>query len=326
MLVFVLAIGISGGVFFWLAKDDLASKPISKEAMPNAEPSGLASLETGRRNLAEQLLRNAAPGNVIEQARNATVFIKTTWGSGSGFFISRDCTIVTNKHVVQLDPNDQSKIEKRLTHLREYTESYRLNLQRRKKNYENMCRQRTCTDEFRYSYLGRFEERLKKMEEALEQADDRMLTMQQESDYIVVLADGTELDATLDQVSENHDLATLRLWEKAHCPMILPTNPGRLSQGNQLYTIGSPAGIQHVVTSGIFSGFVKVKDKMMLQTDAPINPGNSGGPLIDETGKVVGINTLVLKNTQGIGFAIPIDIALQELELQVSVQGKQSDL
>ena len=53
----------------------------------------------------------------------------------------------------------------------------------------------------------------------------------------------------------------------------------------------------------------------MLQTDAPINPGNSGGPLIDQSGRVVGINTLVLNRAQGIGFAIPIGQAMQYLRL-----------
>lgn len=327
MLVLVLTIGISGGVFFWLGQGSVAPKSSSQEeVILKAESSGVASLETDGLNLSAQLLRNAAPGNVIEQARNATVFIKTTFGTGSGFFISSDCTIITNKHVIQLDPNDLTKIEKRLAHLRDYTDSYRINLERRKEQYKKMCSKRVCTDEFRDSYIGRFERRLKKMEESLAQSDDRMLTASQEKDYIIVLADGTEFDATLEYVSENHDLATLSLWEKAHCPTLTPTSPGRLSQGNQLFTIGSPVGIQHVVTSGIFSGFVKVKDKKMLQTDAPINPGNSGGPLINKAGNVVGINTLVLTKAQGIGFAIPIDTALQELRLPVSIPGNQSGL
>jgi S1-C subfamily serine protease len=66
------------------------------------------------------------------------------------------------------------------------------------------------------------------------------------------------------------------------------------------------------VTSGIFSGERGEGHERLLQTDAPINPGNSGGPLITENGEVIGINTLVLRGTQGIGFAIPIEAAFDD--------------
>ena len=60
--------------------------------------------------------------------------------------------------------------------------------------------------------------------------------------------------------------------------------------------------------------YTPVKDhyKVFLQTDAPINPGNSGGPLIDERGYVHGVNTMIIKNTEGIGFAIPIATVFEE--------------
>jgi S1-C subfamily serine protease len=86
-----------------------------------------------------------------------------------------------------------------------------------------------------------------------------------------------------------------------------------LSQGDKLFTIGSPMGLRHVVTSGVFSGNNEIDGKEMLQTDASINPGNSGGPLIDQEGRVVGINTLVMTAAQGIGFAIPIEVAMKLL-------------
>jgi S1-C subfamily serine protease len=72
------------------------------------------------------------------------------------------------------------------------------------------------------------------------------------------------------------------------------------------------------VTSGDFSGDRGQGQKRLLQTDAPINPGNSGGPLITGSGQVVGINSLVLRGTQGIGFAIPIEAAYEEF---VQIQG-----
>ena len=61
------------------------------------------------------------------------------------------------------------------------------------------------------------------------------------------------------------------------------------------------------VTSGVVSGMREMEGQTYVQTDAPINPGNSGGPLITEQGRVIGINSRVMRGVQGIGFAIPID-------------------
>jgi S1-C subfamily serine protease len=82
--------------------------------------------------------------------------------------------------------------------------------------------------------------------------------------------------------------------------------------GARLYTVGSPLGLAYTVTSGIFSGERQLGTQRLLQTDAPINPGNSGGPLLNEAGMVVGINTMGVRGAQGLGFAIPIEAALQE--------------
>jgi serine protease Do len=97
-----------------------------------------------------------------------------------------------------------------------------------------------------------------------------------------------------------------------HCPHLEPGDSSGLAQGERLYTIGNPSGFAYSVTSGIFSGDRGTGQQRMLQTDAPINPGNSGGPLIRENGQVIGINTLVLRGAQGIGFAIPIEAIYQE--------------
>jgi S1-C subfamily serine protease len=85
-----------------------------------------------------------------------------------------------------------------------------------------------------------------------------------------------------------------------------------LEVGERLFTIGNPVGLAYTVTSGVFSGQRSDGEQRLLQTDAPINPGNSGGPLLEENGQVVGINTLVLRGAQGIGFAIPIETAYEE--------------
>ena len=131
----------------------------------------------------------------------------------------------------------------------------------------------------------------------------------------VFLADGSRLGALVDRVSDEFDLALVSLQGDARCPTIPGGNSSTLGQGDQLFTVGSPMGIRHVVTSGIFSGVIEIDEEMMLQTDAPINPGNSGGPLINDAGQVVGINTLMIDRAQGLGFAIPIEQAVQEMEI-----------
>jgi len=84
-------------------------------------------------------------------------------------------------------------------------------------------------------------------------------------------------------------------------------------QGRErLYTVGNPQGLAYTVTSGVFSGERGEGNQRVLQTDAPINPGNSGGPLITASGQVVGINTMVARGMQGIGFAIPIEAVYEE--------------
>ncbi len=97
--------------------------------------------------------------------------------------------------------------------------------------------------------------------------------------------------------------------------------------GEWVVAIGNPFGLEHTVTAGIVSAKGRVIGAGpyddFIQTDASINPGNSGGPLFDIYGRVVGINTAIVPQGQGIGFAIPINIAkdiLQDLKLKGEVE------
>jgi S1-C subfamily serine protease len=137
------------------------------------------------------------------------------------------------------------------------------------------------------------------------------------NDIKIFLVDGDVLSAQSVQTSSSRDLALLTVSPaKAAVLRAAPQN-SILRQGDRVYTIGNPVGLRNTVTSGIFSGYrryEKTKD-VMLQTDAPINPGNSGGPLIDERGMVHGVNTMIVRGTQGIGFAIPIQTVLEEFSI-----------
>src|SRR5262249_56664280 len=91
-------------------------------------------------------------------------------------------------------------------------------------------------------------------------------------------------------------------------------NSDMLHVGQLVVALGSPAGLQSTVTTGIVSALHRtlpgyggrlIED--IIQTDAPINPGNSGGPLVNSKGEVIGINVATLQMTQGLSFAIPIN-------------------
>ena len=85
--------------------------------------------------------------------------------------------------------------------------------------------------------------------------------------------------------------------------------------GETVIAIGNPFGLTHTVTTGVVSALdrsVRAEDRVyrhFIQTDASINPGNSGGPLLNIDGDVIGINTAIYQKAQGIGFAIPINMA-----------------
>ncbi|HEU4405698.1 MAG TPA: trypsin-like peptidase domain-containing protein [Polyangiaceae bacterium] len=128
----------------------------------------------------------------------------------------------------------------------------------------------------------------------------------------VRLADEREFEARVRGRDEQLDLAVLELADAKGLPVAQLGSSERLEIGESVVAIGNPFGLGHTVTSGI----VSAKSRAIgagpyddfIQTDASINPGNSGGPLFDLGGRVVGINTAVNPEGQGIGFAIPVDV------------------
>ena len=131
----------------------------------------------------------------------------------------------------------------------------------------------------------------------------------------VTLADGREFGAELVGADPNNDLAVLRLLEADEVPWVEPGSSEDLMVGEPVIAIGNPFGLSNSVTTGVVSALnrsIRNDDRVFhgfLQTDASINPGNSGGPLLNANGELVGVNTAIYQNAQGIGFAIPIDVA-----------------
>jgi serine protease Do len=129
----------------------------------------------------------------------------------------------------------------------------------------------------------------------------------------VTLADNKELTAQVIGRDPKTDLAVLKVETKNDLPSATLGDSESLKVGDWVVAIGNPFGLSHTVTSGIVSAKGRVIGAGpyddFIQTDASINPGNSGGPLFNLKGEVIGINTAIIPQGQGIGFAIPVDTA-----------------
>jgi len=137
----------------------------------------------------------------------------------------------------------------------------------------------------------------------------------------VQLSDQQIYQADLVGRDERTDVALLRLKgikKKKHLPVVSFGDSDALRVGDHVVAIGNPFGLDHTVTEGIVSAKARVIGAGpyddFIQTDASINPGNSGGPLFNLRGEVVGINTAINPQGQGIGFAIPSNLAASVID------------
>lgn len=139
---------------------------------------------------------------------------------------------------------------------------------------------------------------------------------------IVTFADQETYEATLVGAEPDSDLAVLRL-EKQAGPLqpLVVGGSDKLRVGQRVFAIGNPFGLDQTLTSGIVSGLGREMTGVsgrtirgLIQTDAAINPGNSGGPLLDNAGRLIGVNTMIASPSgafAGVGFAIPVDTVVR---------------
>lgn len=157
-------------------------------------------------------------------------------------------------------------------------------------------------------------------------------------EVMVTLTDGRRYKAEVKGTDELTDLAVLQMktlsdskehfehskrtqqdekWEDEPLPVATFGNSDSVEVGEWVIAVGNPVGLDNTVTMGIVSALKRSSEEVgipnkkvpFIQTDAAINPGNSGGPLVNGDGEIIGINTCIRANAEGIGFAIPINKA-----------------
>jgi serine protease Do len=312
-----------------------AELPADSKVIPDSG-SRSASSGSGR-----PLLAGFPARTPIEKATAATVAVQSPLGFGSGFFVSRNGYLITNKHVIRTTEANSARsedyfedktrrfdqIEKQLADETRRMENFKTRLDKLKKAADAETqpqRKQAYLEDYRKNLetLQEWTDAHQKRQRAFEESKRRFQADRSNYDYYKVvgdlarsftifLADNQQHYVRLVAVSDRYDLALLKL-DGYQVPILTPADARSMVQGDRLYAIGSPVKLKNSVTSGVFSGF----EQGYIQTDTRIYPGNSGGPLVDADGRVVGINTFkkLTRKFEGLGFAIPIQTALQEFK------------
>ena len=283
-----------------------------------------------RRNIKQELESSYQSDNEVDQAMLSVVTVETSAGSGSGFFITDDGFIITNRHVVRPATSTQAqKTEDRLKERRANLDNFKAELQyeeNRLKDFHSSLEEdrdyynsNSATATYRAQY-ERAERRYKTDKKRYEEQMTKYRGLEREyrkdksefgfssslsnfsKKFKITLKNGKTLKARLVKLSKKHDLALLKL-ENCTTPSLTMSSQTRPQQGTRVFAIGSPLGISDALTTGI----VTKSDAKFLFTDTQILPGNSGGPLVDERGHVLGVNTAVVTGGEladGLGLVI----------------------
>lgn len=136
--------------------------------------------------------------------------------------------------------------------------------------------------------------------------------------------EGDKYTASLLGIDEDKDIAVL-IIKDASFPYLKMANLSTVKIGDDIYAIGAPKGMAYTLTKGTVSAKERiVENESFIQIDAAINEGNSGGPLLNDAGEVLGMNTMKMTDSEGIGLAIPADriaSTLKELGVETDTNG-----
>ena len=301
---------------------------------------GMVDSVDGLRNLKKKLYERYHPKNDVDAAALATVTVTSSIGTGSGFFVSDNGYLLTNRHVIRGDEQQAELFGEAIEYIDDQVEIVEEDFDIREKQ---LAREKTILEEMEAA-IEKMPSRHSQKEKLRKQYQDRLEYYQalkenferkqerfthgkknyktEKTDYEnqqavagvnrnfkITLKNKEILYAYLVRASSSHDLALLKI-DGCQTPFISPADMNRVAQRQKVWAIGSPLNISDTMKDGTVSGFTNG----YIQTNAQIYPGNSGGPLVNEKGQVIGINTLkeLTRNFEGMGLAIPIDTAFDE--------------
>jgi len=321
--------------------------PVGKEA-PEVKTKKKEAISPSR-DLAAKLFKTYKPNTPVEKASLSVVAIHSTLGKGSGFFVSDDGYVLTNKHVVK--PTETTEWQELKENYKEAKENYgqanallRREGARLKKMDKELKDYRRAIDNAKNSYAKRmaeqeyqlwrrryldykrdydeakrtYQSRKKVYETARREFNLKSSSAVLKKNFKIVLKDSTELTARLISTSKENDLALLKI-SRYQTPFIKSADVGTLRQGMRVFAIGNPLGIKNVMTSGVVSQI----RKEYVVTDATVLPGSSGGPLVTDKGEVVGVNSKRLSQVvggEGFGVAISMNIAFTEFRRHIQMR------
>jgi S1-C subfamily serine protease len=313
-------------------KDDSSTERVE------VEPHSGTKRVVAEPHLTEQLEATEKPHTPIEKAALAVVKISTPTGNGSGFFISSEGHIVTNRHVVRIPPWWVAEREAFIAELdAAFREDQRIfNIKRGKlrqaekqlKEIESFIRDVKDPNQAEYAE-GVLEQRSQKLASARQEyrkakrafdkarrewetakSDFRIATSlgSLATSFDITLKNKAVIQATLVKLSEEHDLALLKV-DGYVTPFLRPADSATVHAGMSAYVMGNPVDLHDFVTSGTVS---QVNDEEVW-TDATTLPGHSGGPLVTGAGTVIGVITyraeeMVTGSREGFGVAQPFSV------------------
>jgi S1-C subfamily serine protease len=301
--------------------------PKDKKTSAVATTAGTGSVKA---DLKEDLQKAFNTDSKTSLASLSVVTVQTSSGSGSGFFVTDDGYIITNRHVVRPSTSSgfkeaEVKLEEWKQRLDAFESDIKYDEERLSDNKRTIDENREYMESTRASdsEKSRYDRYVKRYLKNKERHDDNVSKYRKldreyrkkKSDFgfnssmsnfsrkfTIILKSGKKLKAKLVKVSKEYDLALLKL-DNYSTPFLTLSSQKYPRQGTPVFAIGSPLGITDSLTSGI----ITKSSKDHLFTDTQILPGNSGGPLIDADGMVLGVNTAILarnQNADGLGMAI----------------------